>query len=141
MLHFSRWKTIAIVVTCLIGILATVPNFLPQSVLDRLPDFARNRIGLGLDLRGCAQLLCAMDVDELKKDWLVSLVADARKHLLEAKIGSAGIGVLAGNVQVRLARPEDMEAALKTLKAMVQPVGGVLRGGSVDNLDIRRQGP
>jgi protein-export membrane protein SecD len=141
MLHFSRWKTIAIVVTCLLGILATVPNFLPQSVLDQLPDFARNRIGLGLDLRGGAHLLTAMDMDELRKDWLVSLVADARKRLLEAKIGSAGIGVVAGNVQVRLARPEDMEAALKALKVMVQPVGGVLRGGSVDNLEIRRQDP
>ena len=71
MLHFTRGKVIGILAVCLFGLLACLPNFLPQSVLDSWPRFLpHTRINLGLDLQGGAHVLAGMDVEELRRDWL-----------------------------------------------------------------------
>ena len=53
MLTFTRWKQIAILVTCLAGLLVVLPNFFPRSTLDRWPRWIpAKQLNLGLDLRG-----------------------------------------------------------------------------------------
>ena len=37
MLHFERWKIIAIVLTCLAGVLFTLPNFFSKETVDSWP--------------------------------------------------------------------------------------------------------
>jgi protein-export membrane protein SecD len=123
MMHFTRGKTMTILLICLAGFLACVPNFLSDSTFKNLPKWAQHRIGLGLDLRGGAHLLLAMDSDQLRKDWMASLRDDARKQLRDGKIGFTGITPVGNTVQVRLAKPEDSEAALTALKKLVQNVG------------------
>ena len=66
MLHFSRLYTLAILGICLLGLLVPIPNFLSKESYDALPRWAQHKIGLGLDLRGGAHILVAMDLDELK---------------------------------------------------------------------------
>ena len=61
MLYFTRWKVISILATCLIGILACIPNFMSKESFDNLPSTFQNKIGLGLDLRGGAHLLMSID--------------------------------------------------------------------------------
>ena len=91
MLHFERWKIIAIVLTCLAGVLFTLPNFFSKETVDGWPSWMPHKqLPLGLDLRGGAHLLLAMDTKELEKDWLATLRDDARKQLREAKIGFTG---------------------------------------------------
>ena len=71
MLHFTRWKIIAIVLTCLAGLLVALPNFFSKETVAAWPSYMpKQQLRLGLDLQGGAHLLLAMDQDEIKKDWL-----------------------------------------------------------------------
>ena len=112
MLHFDRWKIVLIVLTCLAGVVFTLPNFFSKETVDSWPRWVPHRqLTLGLDLRGGAHLLLAMDTKEVRKDWLKTLRDDARKRLREAKIGFTGLGIAGNAVQVRLAKPEDIDEA------------------------------
>lgn len=138
MLYFTRWKIIAILATCLLGVLACIPNFMTKENFEKLPEFAQNKIGLGLDLRGGAHMLMSMDTAEVRKNWLSTLRADARKSLLDAKIGFTGLGVDANSVQAKLSKPEDSEAALKELRKLVQTVGNPISGQSAYDIDVKQ---
>ena len=62
MLHFTRFKTIATVAVCLLGLLFALPNFFAKETVASWPSFLPHRqIPLGLDLQGGAHLLLAMD--------------------------------------------------------------------------------
>ncbi len=138
MLHFTRLYTLAILGICLLGLLIPIPNFMSKQSYDALPSWAQHRIGLGLDLRGGAHILVAMDLEELKKDWLDRIIDQVRGKLREQKLGYTSLGKAGGGVQVRLLKPEEMEPALKAVRSLVQAVGGgtMALGGNPD-LDIQ----
>jgi preprotein translocase subunit SecD len=141
MLNFPRWKQAAIIITCLVGLFMVLPNFLSQQALDKWPRWLpKGQLSLGLDLRGGAHLLYAMELDDVRKDWLDSLRDDARRRLRDAKIAVSAVGISGQTVQVRLARPEDADAALKALRQMIQPLGNPLMGGSGTDIDVRKEG-
>lgn len=142
MLHFERWKIIAIVATCLAGLLFSAPNFFSKEFVATWPNFLPKRqMPLGLDLRGGAHLLLAMDVNDLRREWLNQLREDARKNLRDAKIGFSAIGVSGDALQVRLAKPEDTDAAMKALKPLIQPIGNAILGTSGHNISIETSDP
>ena len=141
MLHFSRWKIIAIVLTCLAGMLAALPNFFSKEQLASWPSFIpQKQLPLGLDLRGGAHLLLAMDQDEIKKDWLANIRDSARKSLREAKIGYSGLGVQGQQLEVKLAKPEDKDAAVKELRKLIQPIGNAILGSSGNDIEVVSDG-
>src|SRR5262245_1131121 len=141
MLNFPPWKQASILITCLVGLLVVLPNFLSQQTLDRLPRWLpKSQLSLGLDLRGGAHLLYTMEINDVRKDWLDSLRDDARRRLNDAKIAVSAVGISGNAVQVRLAKPEDADAALKALRQMVQPLGHPLLGGSVTDVDVNKVG-
>ncbi len=139
MIQFSRWKTIATLAICLLGILLTIPNFLSKERYDALPAFAKHKFGLGLDLRGGAHLLTTMDLDELRKDWLANIQDDVRKRLRDAKVLFTPPGVQNGGVVVRFPNAADVEAGLKALQPMAQSMG--ILGSSAKDLEIKQAGP
>lgn len=142
MLTFSRWKQIAILVACLLGLLVVLPNFFSRSTLDRWPRWIpAKQLNLGLDLRGGAHLLLAMEVNDVRKDWLDALRDDARRRLREAKIGISAVGIAGNAVQVRIAKAEESEAALKALKLMIQPLGNPIFGTSGADVDVQQGEP
>ena len=55
-----------------------------------------------------------------------------------AKIGVSAVGIAGNAVQVRVAKAEDSEAALKALKLMVEPLGNPLLGSSGQNVDVTK---
>ncbi len=58
MLDFPRWKVWGISLLLAIGVLLSIPSFLPESQLAGWPGFMReSRINLGLDLAGGSHLL------------------------------------------------------------------------------------
>src|SRR5215831_13567241 len=117
MLQFTPIKQALILLTCLIGVLLVLPNFISKETLSRWPSFVpRTQLNLGLDLRGGAHLLLAMETADVRKDWLDNLRDDTRKRLREAKIAVAGIGVANNAVQVRLVKLEEADAAMRELK-------------------------
>jgi preprotein translocase subunit SecD len=139
MLHFERWKIIAILLTCLTGFLFALPNFVSKETLATWPDFMPKRqMPLGLDLRGGAHLLLAMDQDEIRKDWLQGVQDAARASLRDAKIGFSGIGVDAGAVKVTLVKPEDAARAETELKKLVSPIGNALLGTAGTDLVVAK---
>src|SRR5215467_7437742 len=124
MLQFTPIKQALILLTCLVGLLLVLPNFISKETLSRWPSFVpRTQLNLGLDLRGGAHLLLAMETADVRKDWLDTLRDDARKRLREAKIAVAGLGIANNSVQVRLARPEDADSAMHELRGLVQQTG------------------
>jgi preprotein translocase subunit SecD len=122
-----------------LGILLVLPTFMARSTLDKWPRFLpKKQLNLGLDLRGGAHLLLAMEVNDVRKDWLDSLREDARRRLREAKIGVSAVGISGNAVQVRIAKPEETDAALKALKQMVQPLGNPVFGTSGADVDVQK---
>jgi preprotein translocase subunit SecD len=141
MLHFERWKIIAIVLTCLAGVVFTLPNFLSKQTVDGWPWWLPHRqLALGLDLQGGAHLLLAMDTKELEKDWLLTLRDDARRELREAKVGFTGLGVVGNAVQVHISKPEDMDKAYGALKKLVQPIGNAILGTGGNDIELEKVG-
>ena len=134
MLHFERWKIVAIVLACLAGLIGSLPNFFDKETVAHWPSWMPvKQIGLGLDLRGGAHLLYSMDTADLKKRWLETLQGDARKQLRDAKIGFTGLGISSNGVLVKLGKPEETDAAYRDLKKLVQPIGSaILRSGGYD---------
>jgi len=142
MLHFSRGKVIAILAICLFGLLACLPNFLAQSTLDKFPSFLpHTKINLGLDLQGGAHVLAGMDVDELKRDWLDKIRDQVNAALRKDNVPRASVANAQGGVLVRLAKPEDMDAAYKALRTLPQPIAGAaITGSTALDLDVTKQG-
>ncbi len=141
MLHFERWKIIAIVLTCLAGVIFTMPNFFSKETVESWPGWLPHKqLPLGLDLRGGAHLLLAMDTKELEKDWLNTLRDDTRKTLREAKIGFTGLGIVGNSVQVKVTKPEDLEKATAALKKLIQPIGNAILGSGGNDLTVESSG-
>lgn len=142
MLHFERWKIIAIVLTCLAGVLFTLPNFFAKETVDKWPWWLPHKqLPLGLDLRGGAHLLLAMDTKELEKDWLNTIRDDTRKQLRESKIGFSGLGIVGNTVQVKVTKPEEMDAALTALKKLILPIGNSILGSGGNDLSVEKTAP
>ena len=78
MLDFPRWKTIGISIILLLGILFSIPSFLPEKTFDKLPSVAQVKVNLGLDLVGGSHLLLEADVADLQKTQLANMEKTVR---------------------------------------------------------------
>ena len=142
MLHFERWKIIAIALICLSGIIIAMPNLFSKQTVEGWPSWMPKRqLSLGLDLRGGAHLLLTMDTVELDRDWLLTLRGDVRKQLRDAKIGFTGLGIVGDSVQVRIAKPEQADRAYTELRKIVQPLGNPILGASGEDIEVDKTGP
>jgi preprotein translocase subunit SecD len=141
MLHFERWKIIAIALVCLAGVVFAMPNLFSKQTVEGWPSWMPKRqLALGLDLRGGAHLLLSMDTVELRKDWLVTLRSDVRQALREAKVRFSGLGIVGNAVKVRIPDAADMDKAYDALKKLVQPMGNAILGTSTDDIEVTRSG-
>jgi protein-export membrane protein SecD len=142
MLHFSRWKTIAIIAACLAGLLGSIPNFFDKVRVLTWPFPFNKSVNLGLDLQGGAHFLLAMDTSVLRKDWLANIVDEARLKMRTAKIGVTGIGAppTGNRVIVTVAKPEDVDKALIELRTIAQPLESAGLGGTVTTtIDVKKE--
>ena len=129
MLQFTRTKIILTLLTCLVGFALAMPNFFSKETVASWPSFMpKKQLPLGLDLQGGAHLLLAMDQDEIKKDWMNNLRDESRKLLRDAKIGFTGIGIQGTQLVVKLAKPEERDAAIKQLDKARQSIGSAVLG-------------
>src|SRR3546814_2839340 len=78
MLNFPRWKTIGISILLLLGILLSVPSFLPEKMRDSLPSALQAKVNLGLDLSGGSHLLLEADIADLRKTQLTNMEKTVR---------------------------------------------------------------
>jgi SecD/SecF fusion protein len=143
MLYFSPWKTFSIWFVVVIGILFTLPNMLPQSVLDSLPSWApKETMTLGLDLQGGSHILLAVDKQDLIDERLQATRDDIRTMLRDAKIGYTGLSGTGRSVQVRIREANEVDKAKTALTALTQPVAsGVFGTGSTTELELDEPEP
>ena len=117
-----------------------LPNAFNKETVQGWPSFLpQKQVSLGLDLRGGAHLLLAMDTDELRDDLLTSLRADVRAAMRRARLGVRATAIRGTAVQVRLAKPEDEEKALTELRKLQEPLTSSLLLGSNDtNITVEK---
>jgi preprotein translocase subunit SecD len=117
MLYFSRLKTTLIVLACIIGALACVPN-LGADPVSWLP---WRRVNLGLDLRGGSYLLMQVDMGAVVKERLDDLVDTVRHALIDANIGYQHLAAQPAQDRIvfRLRDPAQQDQALTVLRQAV----------------------
>jgi len=136
MLYFTRWKAAAIVLTALFICLFAVPNFLPEKMVQSWPKWAQRHVVLGLDLQGGSHILLEVDTKAVRKEMLETLRDDVRRVLREARIGYTGLVVRGNGVEVRIREGANSDQALDKLRALSQPLGGILSATGQRSLDV-----
>jgi preprotein translocase subunit SecD len=125
MLALSRWKIAVVLLSVIYGLLFTLPNVLPDSVLAQWPSFLpHQRLNLGLDLQGGSSLLYEVDTDALKKQRLNDLQEEASQELHDAQVQFSGLNSNAGVVALKITDPAQTDAAATALGK----VGGTVTG-------------
>ena len=100
MLHFPRWKILTVLATCLAGLLFSMPNLFSKETVKAWPRWVPHlQMPFGLDLQGGAHLLLAADINELKKDWVKLLSAEARKIVVVDGQLLASVTIAGNSVQ------------------------------------------
>lgn len=143
MLYFSRWQSIGIWLLVLVGIAFAVPNILPQSTRDSLPDWSpKQPMTLGLDLRGGSHILLQVDREKLLADRLEVVRDDVRTLLREERIGYTGLSGSGTSVQVRVRDAADIEAAKEAVASLTEPVStGVFGAGAITEIEFSEPEP
>ena len=143
MLYFSRWQSIVIWLVVLVGIAFAVPNLLPQSTRDALPDWSpKQPLTLGLDLRGGSHILLQVDRDSLLEDRLDTVRDDVRSLLRDERIGYTGLSASGTSVQVRIRDAGDIDAAKEALSSLIEPIStGVFGAGVINELEFSEPEP
>ncbi len=137
MLHFSRFKTAAILIITALGILFALPNVLPPSVLAVLPSWlASSRVTLGLDLQGGSHILLEVDGQALRKERAESVRDEVRRVLREQRIGYSNLSVRDATISLRLRDPADTQKAVTELRTLASPVTNTLFGNTTGEMDL-----
>jgi preprotein translocase subunit SecD len=140
MLHISKWKATAILLTAFICCLLAVPNFFPEKTVQRWPLWAQRHIVLGLDLQGGSHILLQVDANDVRRQKLLALQDDVRKLLREARVGLTRAPVIRGNSVEVIVRDGDVAQALSKLRELSQPLGGFLGSSGQRSVDIENSG-
>jgi protein-export membrane protein SecD len=134
-LHFARWKIIAISLTLLVAALLSLPNILPKPQQDSLGLVGIRPMTLGLDLQGGSNVLMEVDRADMLDKVQKQAMGDIRAAMRREKIAYSNVTGTTSGVGVKITKPEDMEKAKAQLETLLQPQqGGILAGGAQVNL-------
>lgn len=140
MLHFTRLKAAATLLTALLICLFAVPNFLPESTVKSWPKWAQRQVVLGLDLQGGSHILLEVDSAAVRRELSQALLDDVRRVLREARVGYTGLAVRGNGVEVRLREGTDTQAAMTKLNELSRPLSGILATAGQRSLDVTQAG-
>lgn len=120
MFQLSKWKTIPILLTVLLGIVFTSPNLVSKEIRDAyFPEFLHPLVK-GLDLQGGTHVMLEVDSKKFKTELLKQLVGDIRNVLRnEVKVRYTGLGVKPGGaVAVNIKNPADVDKVVSALQRL-----------------------
>jgi preprotein translocase subunit SecD len=140
MLHFTRLKAAATLLTALFICLCAVPNFFSDQTLKSLPAWAQRHIVLGLDLQGGSHILLEVDSAAVRKEQSQALLDDVRRVLRDARIGYTGLAIRGNSVEVRLREGTDVQQAMSKLNELSRPLSGILASAGQRSLEITQSG-
>jgi len=122
-MHISRLRLAIYLVAILFGILTALPNVLPPRVLAAIPDFLpKDKVTLGLDLRGGSHLVLEVDSSGLVREHIQGLLGQARQQLRREKIPMS-LRRTDTAVYVTLNNVADSNRALPLLRQLANPIG------------------
>lgn len=117
MLYFQPWKIVLIALTCLFGVVFTIPNLLPAEVVAKFPGFMQKQVSLGLDLRGGSHLLYQVDTKATLRDRLNTVVEAIRASFRDNKVAYAGgLNAAEDHIGFRLSDPAQLDPVKKLVK-------------------------
>ncbi len=116
-MFYPPWKTVLILVVCVIGIVFAAPNVLPRQTADALPEWLQP-VNLGLDLQGGSHLLLEVEVEAVVKEQLTGLVDAVRTAMREQRVRYADLGIEGNTVTLKLLEPEKRDEALAALRQL-----------------------
>ncbi|MGH1398771.1 MAG: protein translocase subunit SecD [Alphaproteobacteria bacterium] len=121
MIQIAPWKKILTLIVVAFGFLYAAPNMVSPEVrgwaVENLPSWTPNKtINLGLDLRGGAHLLYAVDVDVVFGEQAELLRQDVSSELRKARIARKSLGSVPNGIRLKLADAADGEAARKIIR-------------------------
>jgi len=133
MMYFARWKALAIVGVCLLGVLISLPNLMPR---ESLPSWAR-QISLGLDLRGGSYLLLEVDTSVMVRERLEALVETTRRGTAQANPRILYTGLSANQAERRVSlRVSDPSRANDVARILREAAIQVNAGAGAQQPDI-----
>ncbi|OHC73857.1 MAG: protein-export membrane protein SecD [Rhodospirillales bacterium RIFCSPLOWO2_12_FULL_58_28] len=133
MVYFAKWKVIAILAVCALGLLFIAPNFLTAKQAEALPDWLpHQQISLGLDLQGGSHLLLEVQVEAVFKERMEALVDSVRTELRKARILYSGLGIDGSAVVFTIKEADRADEALGLVKKLdADTVSETGKGGLV----------
>lgn len=121
-MHISRLRLAIYAVAILFGILAALPNILPPRLLAAIPDFLpKDKVTLGLDLRGGSHLVLEVDSSGLVREHIQGLLGQARQQLRTQKIPMT-LRRTDTSVFVTLQNAADADRAMPLLRQLANPL-------------------
>ncbi|HEX3809461.1 MAG TPA: protein translocase subunit SecD [Rhizomicrobium sp.] len=141
MLQIPTWSKITTALVVFFGILIALPNALPSSILAKMPAWLpTSQVSLGLDLQGGSYLLLEVELDQVQKDRLESLVGDVRVGLRKAHIGYADLQAKDDTVSVRIIDNARFSDARDILTKLNPVSNGSVFGGGAHDYDMTEPG-
>jgi len=140
MLHFTRWQTIATLLVSIILCAMLIPSILPPHIFQSLPAFLQRTMTLGLDLQGGSHILLEIDTKAIRVERTATLRDDVRRVLRDARIGYSGLTGQDATVQVRLREAKDVPEALRKLRELSSPIGGMFAGQGGSDIEVSEAG-
>ncbi|NCC21317.1 MAG: protein translocase subunit SecD [Alphaproteobacteria bacterium] len=137
MVYIARWKAIAIVVVCVLGLLYAAPNMMSRDarlwMQENLPSWMPTQsVNLGLDLQGGSHLLLEVDVASVFRERSQGLVDSVRPELRESRIGYTRITALPqGGMRLTLREPVKAEEARKIIRGVQEGLEISVSGNGV----------
>lgn len=123
MMESSKIKIIAIYALVFLGILFALPNIMPQKALENLPFFLpKQKINLGLDLRGGSQLLLEVEEETYLKEQKISLMNEIKKMLRQEKIVITALKITGDAITLGLKNPQESS----DVKSMIRKLSSFL---------------
>jgi protein-export membrane protein SecD len=140
MFRYNALKTVAILLSCFLGMYLTLPTLLGADGIRRVNQYLptwivpQKAISLGLDLQGGSHVVMEVDVADLTRQQVRQLQDDVRRVLREDRIAlSGGVGVQGKAVQVRIPEAADRIKALPKLRDLSQPLSNAVVGATGAN--------
>ncbi|HEX3944975.1 MAG TPA: protein translocase subunit SecD [Rhizomicrobium sp.] len=141
MLQISTWLRILIGLILLGGLLIALPNAIPADVRAKMPHWLpTNTVALGLDLQGGSYLLEEVELDQVQKERLESLMGDIRIGLRKARIGYTNLLSQGDTVSVQILDRARYADAVNILKNLNPTTGGSLLGAGQRAYDFKELG-
>lgn len=98
----SKYKLTLIFLTCILGIVFSVPNLLKEETIPTLPDVLQSTVNLGLELRGGSHIQLEVDLKSATLDHLNHVKDEVRNFFRKDQVGYTNLVLNLKNQEITL---------------------------------------